>query len=195
MLFRSVLKRARCSQNAELHITGRDIEESRKALRFDTDTMTWEILGEADEVWQSHQRVEIISVLQKNGFSMRPREIADELGLPGPAVRKTLSRMARDNQIVWIDGGRYDLKPNDRRAYQDPAREERRKEKARVLQEAISEVMSVDESAFAGKWNEITEEVFERIERAYGVREVKIDAPPPWHVAQSSGLRSPPTHT
>src|SRR5258708_39362619 len=29
-----VLKRARCRQNAEMHITGRDIQQTRKALRF-----------------------------------------------------------------------------------------------------------------------------------------------------------------
>src|SRR6185295_7549193 len=83
-----VMKRARCSENAELHITGRDIEEARKALRLDTGTMTWEILGDADVVWKSQQRLEIIDLLRKTRKSMHPADIADALNKSDTAVRK-----------------------------------------------------------------------------------------------------------
>src|SRR5215471_19346482 len=109
-----VLKRARCSQMAELHITGRDIEESRKALRFDTETMTWEILGDADVVWKSQQRLDIIDLLRKTRTSMHPADIADALNKSDAAIRKTLSRMVRANQIVWLKGGFYEIKDEDR---------------------------------------------------------------------------------
>jgi RecA-family ATPase len=156
-----VLKRARCSQNAELHITGRDIEESKKALRFDAQTMKWEILGDAEQVWKSKERTDIIDLLYKNGTSMRPIEIADALDKSGTAVRKTLSRMVNDGQVEWLDGGRYDLGINVRRAIENPAREEKRKENVRAYVQTFSEIYEVDESCVAAKWEGLSEEVFD----------------------------------
>ena len=58
-----ILKRIRGRAEAELHITGRDVEETEQALRFDSGAMRWNLLGEADEIKQSAVRTEILGLL------------------------------------------------------------------------------------------------------------------------------------
>ena len=165
-----VLKRARCSQDAELHITGRDIEESRKALRFDTESMKWKILGEAAQVWRSQERTDIIDLIRRTNKSMHPADIADALNKSGAAVRKTLSRMVRANQILWFKGGFYDIKDEDR----DPSdpryiKHHLLKQKTKEFFQSMSQVEGYD--GIDKRVDEelvLSEEFFALIERAYG---------------------------
>ena len=168
-----VLKRARCSQNAELHITGRDIEESRKALRFDTDTMKWEVLGEADQVWKSQERQDIIDLLRKATTSMHPADIADALNKSHSAVRKTLSRMVRANQILWLKGGFYEIRAEDR----DPSdpkyiKHQELKQKTKEFFQTMAQVEGYDGiDKMVDEGLVLSEEFFWRIEHCYGGRD------------------------
>ncbi|HZS48111.1 MAG TPA: AAA family ATPase [Blastocatellia bacterium] len=103
-----VLKRSRYYSYSELHISGRDIEEKKMALKFYADTLRWELIGEADRVLMSETRKEIIQVLRTAGESMSPKEIADCLDKNPATIRKVISRMLRDKQIDWsYSPGRY----------------------------------------------------------------------------------------
>jgi len=103
-----VLKRSRYSSYSELNVTGRDIEEKKLALKFYSDTLRWELIGEADKVLMSETRKEIIQVLRKADTSMTPKEIADCLDKKPATVRKAISRMLRDKQIdTSYSPGRY----------------------------------------------------------------------------------------
>jgi len=165
-----ILKRARCSQDAELHITGRDIEESRKALRFDTESMKWEFLGEAAQVWRSQERTDIIDLLRKQNTSLQPAEIADFLDKSCAAVRKTLSRMVRENQILWFKGGYYDIKDEDREPSDERyIKHQILKQQTKELFEAVARVEGyegIDKSLYEGLV--LTADFFELLERGYG---------------------------
>ena len=168
-----VLRRARCSQDAELHITGRDIEESRKALRFDTQDMNWQVLGDADVVWKSQQRLEIIDLLRKTRKSMHPADIADALNKSYTAVRKTLLRMARANQIVWLKGGLYEIKDEDREPT-DPKyiKYQEMTGKTKEVLQIISKTYGLDNLDPSQCENVVfSEKLFYGIERCYGDHE------------------------
>ena len=165
-----VLKRARCSQDAELHITGRDIEESRKALRLDTETMKWELLGDAAIVWRSKERTNIIDLIRKKNTSMEPADIADALNKSHTAVRKILSRMVRANQIIWIKGGFYDIKDDDR----DPSdpryiKHQILKQQTKEFFEVVTQIEGYEElgKSFC-EGAVLPEDFFEALERGYG---------------------------
>ncbi|HZS43582.1 MAG TPA: AAA family ATPase [Blastocatellia bacterium] len=109
-----VLKRSRYCDYAELNITGRDIEEDKIALRFYEDTLTWEILGNADIVLMSETRKDILRVLREAEDSMTPREIADCLEINPATIRQALSRMVRDKQIERSYTPGHYLAPTDK---------------------------------------------------------------------------------
>src|SRR5215211_3505670 len=75
-----VLKRKRGQADAYLHVDGRDIENPAElALKWDADTVSWTVVGDAEEYRLSQSRAEVIAVLEKSGEPMTPTEVADAL--------------------------------------------------------------------------------------------------------------------
>jgi hypothetical protein len=104
-----VLTRRRGSEQAELHLIGRDIPgEGAYAVRFDRLTCLWGMEGKASEVAKTRERQDILDVLTKRG-AMKPIAIAEELDRPRAAVRKMLRRMLDDNEVVQSDDGTYSI--------------------------------------------------------------------------------------
>jgi hypothetical protein len=102
-----VLSRSRGSADAKLRVTGRDIEETEYALRFSPEKGSWSLLeGPAEEYEVSDSRRRILVHLRENG-PRSPKQLSDELGLDHDAVRQTVSRMARDEQIATDGDGLY----------------------------------------------------------------------------------------
>ncbi|TCC10910.1 AAA family ATPase [Kribbella soli] len=101
------LKRPRGEADGVLHITGRDVDEAERAMRFDPDTGTWSLLaGAAVDHTLHHSRAAILAyVRQAPGAT--PKAISDALGGDRESVRKTCGRMADDGQLRRRDGGRY----------------------------------------------------------------------------------------
>jgi hypothetical protein len=102
-----VLSRSRGSADAKLHVTGRDIEEAEYAMKFNPAEGSWSLLeGPAEEYEVSDSRRRILVHLRENG-PRSPKQLSDELGLDHDAVRQTVSRMARDEQIATDGDGLY----------------------------------------------------------------------------------------
>jgi len=87
----------RRSDGPKLYARGRDIEEVDKALKFDQGV--WSVLGNADDVKQSEQRLKIIEVLSDAVGVMMPSEIAKEANLSPGSVRHLLGRMVKDGKV------------------------------------------------------------------------------------------------
>jgi hypothetical protein len=102
-----VLSRSRGSADAKLRITGRDVEEADYAMQFNTAEGSWALLeSPAEEYEVSDSRRRILVHLRENG-PRSPKQLTDELGLDHDAVRQTVSRMARDEQIATDGDGLY----------------------------------------------------------------------------------------
>ncbi|MDP8931105.1 MAG: helicase RepA family protein [Actinomycetota bacterium] len=103
-----VLQRSRGRADAELHLTGRDVEEARYALRWDPLVGTWTMLeGDADEWALRETRATILRHLRHHGGALPPKTISDDLVLPYETVKKTCKRMADDGQLLNDGTGGY----------------------------------------------------------------------------------------
>jgi nucleotide-binding universal stress UspA family protein len=101
---------------------------------------------------------------------MHPVDIADALNKSHAAVRKALSRMVRANQIVWLKGGFYEVKDEDRDTSDYRyIRHQELKQKTKELFEVITEIVG-DEGIDKSRYENLvfSEELFAHIERAYG---------------------------
>ncbi len=101
------LKRDRGRADAVLFSTGRDIDESETALRFDKTLGLWNILGEAAEYRMSQERHEIIEVLRRVAEPMKPKEIAEAVGKPSGSVRFLLTKLMEEGTIKKTGYGLY----------------------------------------------------------------------------------------
>ena len=102
-----VMRRSRGRADAELHVTGRDIEEQSYALRFDGQVGSWTLLGNAEEYALRETRAQILEVLRAHG-AMTPKKLSDISEIPHELAKKTLQRMANDGQLV-AENGTYSL--------------------------------------------------------------------------------------
>jgi hypothetical protein len=104
-----VLRRARGKADAELHITGRDVEEAEYALDFDPRYGTWQLLdGPASDYTLGDTRKAILDHL-RTVTAGTPKAIAEALGLDHNAVKQRLWRMAKDGQLDTDGSGTYFL--------------------------------------------------------------------------------------
>ena len=121
-----VLKRDRGRADAYLHVTGREIEEEAElALRWDSETAGWTLVGEAAEYRLNEERAEVVRVLEEAGEPMSPHEVANALGTDYNATRQRLYQMGRAGEVEVIGRGRYTVpnkpnNPNDRLGQADP---------------------------------------------------------------------------
>jgi hypothetical protein len=106
-----ILTRSRSENEANLFITGRDVEERELALQFDTGTFVWSCLGSAKERTDSKTKSGVIGVLKANtGLLLGISEIAAALQLDEkqkPYLRNVLARMVSDGLIDRQGQGRY----------------------------------------------------------------------------------------
>jgi hypothetical protein len=103
-----VLKRQRGRADAFLHVDGRDIEQPTElALKFDQNTATWAIVGDAEEYRLSEGRRAILRVLENADEPLSPKEIAEITDAKYGATREMLSQMVKDGQVKNLGRGAY----------------------------------------------------------------------------------------
>lgn len=105
-----VLTRSRGRADARLNITGRDLEERTEALDFHAEPITgWRLSveGQAAARELATTSATILSHLARTGVPLGPKQIADELSLSHPLVRRTLSRMVEREQVTKDGYGTY----------------------------------------------------------------------------------------
>lgn len=102
-----VLRRARGKADAELHVTGRDVEEAEHALDFDPRLGCWQLLdGPPSDYTLGDTRKAILDHLRDVG-SGTPKQVAEALSLEHNTVKQRLWRMAKDDQIDTDGSGTY----------------------------------------------------------------------------------------
>jgi hypothetical protein len=102
-----ILARSRRSNEASLHIVGRDIDEQELALAFDPRTAVWSILGPAAEIRVTKERTAVLDLLAKSA-PLSPAQIAPLLEKPLQTTKSLLWRMAQAGLLV-ADQGKYAL--------------------------------------------------------------------------------------
>jgi hypothetical protein len=105
-----VIKRR--ASGTTLHVRGRDVEESEKAMEFNKTTCRWTILGPAAEIQRSNERARALAALHEAGEPLSVNEIKEAAQLRNRnAADLLLGKMARDGEIKRVDRGRYAIPP------------------------------------------------------------------------------------
>jgi len=86
---------------------GRDIAEIETIAEFNRDNGTWQLIGEAHEIARTYERQAILDELKSAAKPLTAQEIADLLGKPYGAVRRTLARMAKAGEIEKVGRGLF----------------------------------------------------------------------------------------
>jgi len=102
----AVLRRQRSRADAELFITGRDLEETELAMRVDIDAGGWVLLGDAADYRRTEERQAVLELLEDLD-SITALDVATSLGISIDNARHRLSRMTKAGDLRRIGPGRY----------------------------------------------------------------------------------------
>jgi len=112
MLFR---KKVRTESEAELSITGRDIEDMNYILGFDKNIGCWSLIGDKAEIQATEARQEIFDYLKEHP-EQTPRQIFQGMQEQGhgtkrseSTLKKILAKMIKDN-VLTNNKGFYSVK-------------------------------------------------------------------------------------
>lgn len=87
---------------------GRDMEDFQKAAKLDPVTLTWQILGDADEVQSTSQQQAVYDVLKSSDVPLKPKSIhALVSDLSYDSVRQLLRKLLSANRIEVDARGMY----------------------------------------------------------------------------------------
>ena len=101
---------SRDSRGTRLHAKGRDLVEIEKAVKFDPETCTWVILGDAEAIQKSTERTAIVAALEEAGAEpLTPNQIASTCGAKPVNVKKMLARLLADGVVKKASYGKYIL--------------------------------------------------------------------------------------
>jgi len=120
-----ILKRDRGKADAYLFVDGRDIEDTVElALRFDHNTATWVIIGNAEDYRMSEQRRAILRVLEESEKPLGPADITrrvEESGVKvsNDTVRQLLRKLLDDGQVTQPNYGLYEAANAKRNVHSD----------------------------------------------------------------------------
>lgn len=97
------LYRKRGQRDATLKITGRDIEERELSVAFDRDTITWQLVGEAEKVVLGDQKQAVLDVIRTLGKPTH-REIADATGQDRGNCFRRIQDLVAELRVIRIEG-------------------------------------------------------------------------------------------
>jgi len=93
------LERRYDQADAELHVTGRDIEAEIYALKFHQDIMSWEFLGKAEEVKSTANRQLIYNTIKESDTPITPKEIKEITNISDRTIHQNLRELIKDGSI------------------------------------------------------------------------------------------------
>lgn len=101
-----ILRKSRGKADGELYVTGRDVEESERALRFESGH--WRDIGDAADFRMSEERDELVNLLTVEG-PQTIAEVARSLGKKYDTARMLLRRALDDGRVEKRADGKYEI--------------------------------------------------------------------------------------
>ena len=111
-----VIKRERTKKDGFLWITGRDVQEAHRGVKFDPADGTWSLGEDVDaepeikETEITPERQEVLALLSDSETGMSPLEVSMALNKNRNTIRVLLTRMRDDYLIQVNDKGKYYIK-------------------------------------------------------------------------------------
>jgi hypothetical protein len=94
--------------DAELHVTGRDIESEEYGLKFNEPTLSWNVMGKLDELKSTENKQKLYEAIKEYGAEFSPTQIATVSGLSQSYVSRMLPYLAREGNVRKLKRGRYE---------------------------------------------------------------------------------------
>lgn len=104
-----ILEKARGSYDAKFFITGRDVEETSLAIRFDRFRTCWCLNGSAEKFLLTPEKQEILEIFESNNGPLTLKEIAEKTGKKESNISNHLKKLVNGGFLEKVAYGKYIL--------------------------------------------------------------------------------------
>jgi len=101
-----ILDRCRNTADAELHVTGRDIQEGVHALVKDTNSQRWSYSGDGSVLARTPEQQKVLDAI-KQLIEASPKDVAEFTGLDHQYCKKTVGNLIKQGLIRRTKYGHY----------------------------------------------------------------------------------------
>jgi len=108
----AVLSRERGQNEGSLTISGREVQENVFAMQFESETLSWKLIGPA-EAPMSEERREVLELLRGADKEMKLKDIGKALCKKGPVLFKHLEGLIECGLVEKPRHGFYQAVPRD----------------------------------------------------------------------------------
>jgi ribosomal protein S25 len=95
------------SRSFTLHITGRDVESTTMAVKLDTETLSWKLLGNRAMVMSTEKKQKVFNAVKDAGRAISALDVVEMTGVDRNYARTTLKRLLDQGLIEKPSKGRY----------------------------------------------------------------------------------------
>jgi ribosomal protein S25 len=95
------------SRSFTLHITGRDVESTTMAVKLNTETLSWKLLGNQAMVMSTKGRQKVFDAVKEAGGAVSAKDVVEMTGFDMNYARTTLKRLLDQGLIEKPSKGRY----------------------------------------------------------------------------------------
>ncbi len=95
--------------DATVQLRSKDIEPTELAMRFELDTKSWAVIGDASEIAKTRERQDILDVMARTDGPMKTGEIARALNKKTDNASHLLSALSREGKVHSTRYGTWSL--------------------------------------------------------------------------------------
>lgn len=103
-----IMQRRSGQADAVLHIHGRDVEPAELALKFDSESFTWHLLGDASEVRATERQQQLYDTVRLHSGDFSPMDLIRATGFSNRYVHKQLAAMVGRGEVRKRTRGKYE---------------------------------------------------------------------------------------
>lgn len=107
-----VLQRTTGKTDAVLHINGRDVEPGEYALKFESSTLSWQLLGDVKEIKSTELRQTVFDGIKNSDGVVTIPELVESTGLEYKVIQRQLEELLKDGSISKPERGKYSYVPD-----------------------------------------------------------------------------------
>ena len=96
--------------DAALHVNGRDVEQNEYALKFEPDILSWQMMGNLNEVRSTDQQQKLLEAIKELSEPAGPKELSEITGQTEGYIKKTLPKFLNDGVVEKSSRGQYSYK-------------------------------------------------------------------------------------
>ncbi|GAH18488.1 unnamed protein product, partial [marine sediment metagenome] len=93
--------------DAELRINGRDLEPEEIALKFDSQYLSWNIIGKMDDILSTDNKQKVFTAIHQSSEPITPKQVAEKTRIHQKYAQRLMVQLVKEGNLKKVGHGKY----------------------------------------------------------------------------------------